>query len=513
MREEFQKRRGYDLLPLLPAFTGRVVDSLEVSERFLWDLRQTVSDMLVENYAGHIRTLANRQGSAAFDRGLRRRALRRDDLRRPGGRADGGVLVVGQVRRGLQLHRDVVRGPRLRQADPRRRGVHGDRRREMAGPSGLHQGPGRLGVLRRDQPLRLPPLRHAALGEPARAPGMSMGPWGLHYERTQTWWEQSKAWHEYLARCQYLLQQGLFVADICFLQPEGAPRRFAPPAAAMIAPYVRGGYNFDGCTAEVVLTRMSVKDGRIVLPDGMSYRVLVLPQVETMTPALLGKIKELVAAGATVVAPCASGEVAGLSNYPACDKEVKTLAADLWGAEAAPAKVAERRVGKGRILWGGALSPKLRPAWRAARLRFRTMDMVQRRKPGGIGPAGQAVLPADREADAGQPRRFRAVGDDGRQRICVLHQRPPRRGRATISTRHTSWMSTAALKPGENLIAVDATNTTDSPTPAGLIGMLTIKLADGRDRRCHRPIVGNLDESPAGLEHRREGPPRAGSPP
>ena len=65
---------------------------------------------------------------------------------------------------------------------------------------------------------------------------MSMGPWGLHYERTQTWWEQSKAWHEYLARCQYLLQQGLFVADVCYLQPEGAPRRFAPPPTAMIAP-------------------------------------------------------------------------------------------------------------------------------------------------------------------------------------------------------------------------------------------------------------------------------------
>jgi hypothetical protein len=62
MREEFQKRCGYDLLPLLPTFTGRVVDSREVSERFLWDLRQTVSDMLIENYAGHFRALANRHG-------------------------------------------------------------------------------------------------------------------------------------------------------------------------------------------------------------------------------------------------------------------------------------------------------------------------------------------------------------------------------------------------------------------------------------------------------------------
>ena len=101
MREEFQRRRGYDLLPFLPVFTGRVVDSLEVSERFLWDLRQTISDLLVENYAGRMRELAHRARAAAVDRGLRRLALRRDDLRRPGRRADGRVLVLGQVRGGV----------------------------------------------------------------------------------------------------------------------------------------------------------------------------------------------------------------------------------------------------------------------------------------------------------------------------------------------------------------------------------------------------------------------------
>ncbi len=79
----------------------------------------------------------------------------------------------------------------------------------------------------------------------------------------------------------------------------------------MIAPNVRGGYNFDGCTPEAVLTRMSVKDGRIVLPDGMSYRLLVLPRVETMTPVLLAKIKELVADGATVVPPRVRGSRPG----------------------------------------------------------------------------------------------------------------------------------------------------------------------------------------------------------
>ena len=151
---------------------------------------------------------------------------------------------------------------------------------------------------------------------PDRAPGMSMGPWGLHYERTETWWEQSKAWHEYLARCQFLLRQGLFVADLCLLSPEGSPQTIDRQKAFLShtpgtegQPLDRPGHDFDGCPPEVVLTRMSVKDGRLVLPDGMSYRMLVLPRSETMTPRLLRKIKELVRAGATVVGQSA-GEVA-----------------------------------------------------------------------------------------------------------------------------------------------------------------------------------------------------------
>ena len=135
-----------------------------------------------------------------------------------------------------------------------------------------------------------------------------MGPWGLHYERTQTWWEQSKAWHEYLARCQYLLQQGLFVADICYLQPEGSPQRFEPPRQV-------GAANGRATTSTAARRRWCsracrCKDGRLVLPDGMSYRVLVLPQVETMTPRLLRKIKELVEAGRDGVCGGAAAEVA-----------------------------------------------------------------------------------------------------------------------------------------------------------------------------------------------------------
>jgi hypothetical protein len=175
-----------------------------------------------------------------------------------------------------------------------------------------------------------------------RRPGMGMGPFGIHYERTQTWWEWSSGWHEYLARCQSLLRQGLFVADICYLQPEVPPQRAGD--------HRREGYDWDECTAEAVLTRMAVKDGRIVLPDGMSYRLLVLPDSRTMTPQLLRKVKELVAAGATVLGPRPLTSPS-LSDFPNCDEEIKCLGGELWG-DCDGKNIKEHRFGKGRIVWG-----------------------------------------------------------------------------------------------------------------------------------------------------------------
>jgi len=70
-RDEFRRRRGYDLLPYLPTLNGLVVDSLEISERFLWDYRETICEMLLENYAGTFGTCPP-QGHSAVDRGLRR---------------------------------------------------------------------------------------------------------------------------------------------------------------------------------------------------------------------------------------------------------------------------------------------------------------------------------------------------------------------------------------------------------------------------------------------------------
>ncbi len=266
MREEFQKRRGYDLLPFLPVLTGRVVDSLEISERFLWDLRQTVSDLVVENYAGHMAELAQQHGLRLS---IEAYGGPCDDLTY-GGRADepmgefwiggGAFETCKAMASAAHIYGKPILGAEAFTADDHERWQQHPATIKALGDRAFCEGVNRF-------------VFHRYAMQPwlDYRPGMTMGPWGLHYERTEDLvGAVAGPWHEYLARCQYLLRQGPFVADICYLQPEAAPQEFKW--------HERNGYDYDDCTAEVVLTRMTVRDGRLVLPDGMSYRVLVLPE-------------------------------------------------------------------------------------------------------------------------------------------------------------------------------------------------------------------------------------------
>jgi hypothetical protein len=473
-REEFLRLRGYDPVPLLPVMRGRVVDTLEVSERFLWDVRQTVSDLLLENYAGHFRELAHRHGIRlsieAYD------GVPTDDLTYAG-RADepmgefwsyaaySGAHWCTEMASAAHVYgRPVLGAEAFTATDAEKWMAHPGTIKAM-GDWAFCEGINRF-VFHR---YALQPWNDVR-------PGMSMGPWGLHYERTQTWWEQSKAWHEYLARCQFVLQQGLFVADLCFLAPETSPQCFKSPVKSG---HDRPGYNFDGCPPEVVLTRMKVKEGRLVLPDGMSYRMLVLPQVPTMTPTLLRKIRDLVRDGATVVgAPPLKSP--SLNDYPACDEQVKTLAGELWGSGEPPLEVTERSVGQGRVVWGGEfrLPPSLvsdseGQLGKAKWIWFKEGNPVVAAPPGKRYFRRAVTIGADaRIASA----RLVMTADNGFE--CWVNGRKVAAG---DDFKRTYSMDVAsALKPGENVVAVAAVNTTDAPSPAGLIGMLTIKFADGR---------------------------------
>jgi hypothetical protein len=355
-RREFRRRRGYDLLRYLPAVTGRVVESLEVSERFLWDLRQTVQELILENHAGYLKELGRRHGF-----GL---SIEPYDMTPCADMSLGTVAdvpmgefwlygfntfhsVIEAVSLAHTCGRSVVGAEAFTSSDAERWQAHPGSMKAL-GDWALAAGINRF-VFHRYQHQPWADLR----------PGMTMGPYGVHWERTQTWWDMAHAYHTYLARCQFMLRQGLPVADVCYLVAEGAPQVFRAPASATSGdPPDRLGYNFDGCAPETLLNRVSVKDGKLVLPDGMSYRVLVLPERETMTPALLRRVKALVEAGATVIGP-RPRKSPGLSGYPNCDAQVKNLADKLWG-DIDGERVTEHPFGKGRVVWERAPRTGLR---------------------------------------------------------------------------------------------------------------------------------------------------------
>ena len=465
MREEFRERRGYDLLPFLPAMTGRVVGSLEISERFLWDLRQTISDLVVENYAGHMRILAHQHGLRLS---IEAYGGPCDEIPY-GGRADepmcefwiggGAMQTCKEMASSAHVYGKPILGAEAFTAGDQEKWLEHPATIKALGDQAFCDGVNRF-------------VFHRYAMQPwlGRNPGMTMGPWGIHYERTQTWWDWSGAWHEYLARCQFLLRQGRFVADICYLQPEAAPQGFAGHARQL--------YDYDNCTAEAVLTRMTVKDGRIVLPDGMSYRLLVLPKTKTMTPRLLRKIKELVEAGATVTGPRPLRSP-GLSDYPKCDEQVRKIADELWGKDKPSAEITEHSRRKGRVFWGSRVEGKPdSPEDAKNPLDGAKWIWHQEGNPAAGAPVGMRYFRRTVTVEVGrsiESAKLSMTADNSFQAWVNGQQ---------VGTGDNFGLAyimdvTSLLKPGVNIMTVAAGNGGVGLNPAGLIGLLTIRFSDG----------------------------------
>jgi hypothetical protein len=326
---------------------GHVVDNEAVSERFLWDLRQTAQELVVENHEQRLKELAHRNGLSF--------SLEPYDMNPCADLTLGSVADVPQCEfwhLGFNTAYSVIEAASIAhtcgrpvvaaeaftsepgedwKADPAALKVQGD----WAFCSGVN---------------RLIFHRYQHQPQLDRWPGMTMGPYGVHWERTQTWWDMVSAYHAYLSRCQFMLRRGLPVADVCFLAAEGAPHVFSPAASASSGtPPDHTGYSFDGCAPETLLARAKVQKGRIIFPDGMSYQVLVLPEMTTMTPGLLKKIKDLVRGGATVIGPRPL-KSPSLVGYPQSDTEVAKLADGLWD-KCDGETVQKHAFGKGRVVW------------------------------------------------------------------------------------------------------------------------------------------------------------------
>lgn len=353
-RAQFRKRRGYDPLPYLPSYTGRIVDSLERSERFLWDLRKTSNELIIENHAGRFKELGRRFG---FDLSIEPYDMNPAADLDLGAVADVPMGEFWSDGFGFNAAFSCIEATSI--AHVHGRPVVAAEAFTANGTEAWKLAPGALknqgdwafamGINR----FVYHTFAHKSFFDELR-PGMTMGPYGVHWDRGQTWWSMAGAYHRYISRCQFLLSRGRTVSDILYLAPEGAPHVFRAPLSALEGTAVlpdKREYAFDGCSPSA-LDLASVRDGRIVFPGGASYRILVLPAVQTMTPELLEKIGMLVREGA-VVAGTPPLKSPSLVDYPECDRRVKALAEDIWGGFTPPSRTAVRRIGRGRVLWGG----------------------------------------------------------------------------------------------------------------------------------------------------------------
>jgi hypothetical protein len=350
MADEFRKRRGYDLQRFLPVFQGYVVDSPAISERFLWDLRRTVSDLFAENYYGYFTELCHKHAmksmvepyTGPFD-SIQCGAPVDIPMAEfwTGSQGEASVQMAASV--GHIYGQKIIAAESFTGAPE-----HGSWKED---PYSLKQ----LGDLAFSQGInRFVFHRYAHQPWMNRFPGMTMGQWGINLERTNTWFALSEPWMTYISRCQYLLQQGRYVADVAYYSGESSP-----VVDRLNDPELPKGYACDGIDTNALLNMADVKDGRLVLPDGASYAVLVLPASDpAMTPDLLLKIHDFVNKGLHVVVGAKPDHSPSLRDYPACDDQVKQIVNDLWG-DCDGNAVTEHTLGKGTLIWGKPLKDVL----------------------------------------------------------------------------------------------------------------------------------------------------------
>ena len=345
--EEFKGRRQYDLRSFLPVLTGRVVNSVQESERFLWDFRNTVTSLMHENYFGRMHQLCKEAGKRFTLEAYHQTQFNNVTA---GGQGDipmceswMGAAPAGPYWHKLGASPAHVYGKNLVACEaftaPTRFG--GDWSTDFWAMKEFGDAMFAGGVNRM--------VFHVYTHQPWMnvAPGQTLAVFGSHFERTNTWWEQLPGFTKYISRCQHLLQQGQFTADVLYSCGENSPNESLNPSGAMALPR---GYDYDVCDPYVIFNRLRVQDGKLVLPEGGSYRLLVLPEDTAMTPAMVRRIGDLVKAGAIVVAPKPTHSPS-MGDQPQADQQVRELAEEIWG-DCDGKKGTERNYGQGRLFCG-----------------------------------------------------------------------------------------------------------------------------------------------------------------
>jgi hypothetical protein len=338
MIAEFAKRRGYDMRPWLPALTGRIVESADATDRFLWDFRRTLSDLVAQYHYDQLTDILKARGMARYTESHESgRAFIGDgmEVKAKAAVPMSAMWTAQPGRTSSQYDADVRESASVAH-------IYGQ---NLVAAESLTAGSGAWSF----SPETLKPTAdremsmglnrfviHTSVHQPSndKIPGLGLGPFGQWFTRHETWAEQARVWTTYLARSSYMLQQGTFVADIAYYYGEDSN---ITALFSSNPPTIPAGYNFDYVNSDVVKNRLAVSPaGLLTTTTGMAYRVLALDRNSQHMPlAVLRKIRDMVRAGAVVVGPRPL-DSPSLADDAA---EFKTITDGLWGGTTGKGKV------------------------------------------------------------------------------------------------------------------------------------------------------------------------------
>ncbi|MBP1766624.1 MAG: Alpha-L-arabinofuranosidase precursor, partial [Candidatus Aminicenantes bacterium] len=337
MIAEFGNRRGYDMRRWLPVLAGRVVESAEASDRFLWDFRKTIADLTAENHYDQLTDILRGRGMGRYTESHEGgRAFIADGMEvkrnadipmsamwvdRPGVPSQGGEADVRESASVAHIY-----GQNLVAAESLTAYLNA----WAYSPETLKSTADRLMAMGLNRFVI-----HTSVHQPVddKIPGLGLGPFGQWFTRHETWAEAARPWTTYLSRSCYLLQQGKFAADVLYYYGEDSNITALFPQRL---PDIPAGYNFDFVNADALKNRLQAAGGKIMTGTGMSYRLLALdPNSRHMSLGVLQKIRDLVKGGAVVVGPKPT-ESPSLADNQA---EFRAIADGLWNKETGKGKV------------------------------------------------------------------------------------------------------------------------------------------------------------------------------
>ncbi len=303
---EFKKRRGYSIFTWIPVLTGRVVQSRLDSEKFLWDFRKTIGELITENHYEVI-------GDELHKRGMKRYTESHENMRiyladgmdvkrksdipmsamwQPGALAEGPDEEI-RSRADIRESASVAHlyGQNI---------VAGESMTTVRNSFSPHPG-----TLKRTADVEMASglnrfVVHTSVHQPIDSlfPGFSLGPFGQWFTRQETWADQAKAWTNYLARSCYLLQQGKFVADVLYYYGENTNITSQFDKSLPAIPF---GYEYDFANANVLVEIVKPINKTLTTATDMRYSMLVLDtSARMMTLRVLNKLVEFAKAGVAI---------------------------------------------------------------------------------------------------------------------------------------------------------------------------------------------------------------------